>query len=114
MRLASGSPRCQFNAPLATLHPFSGWADRFLVTPVAGLEDAYIRVGGALSDVQGSATYHDFRSDAGALRCRDEFDFELRFVAPWRQTIALKAALYDADAHATDLARLTLPSAVRF
>ena len=28
--------------PMATLHKFDGWADRFLVTPNAGLEDTYI------------------------------------------------------------------------
>ena len=27
--------------PLATLHKFNGWADLFLTTPNAGLEDAY-------------------------------------------------------------------------
>ncbi len=113
-RLGGNPADGQFNTPLATLHPFNGWADRFLVTPAAGLEDAYISVGGALSDVQWSATYHDFRSDTGPLRHGDEIDFELRFVAPWRQTIAIKAALYDADAHATDVAKLMLWSAVRF
>lgn len=30
-----------FQTPLATLHKFNGWADRFLDTPNAGLRDAY-------------------------------------------------------------------------
>ena len=30
-----------FKTPLATLHKFNGWADKFLVTPAAGLEDLY-------------------------------------------------------------------------
>ena len=113
-RLGGNPADGQFNTPLATLHPFNGWADRFLATPAAGLEDTYLSVRGTVSAVQWSATYHDFRSDAGRLRYGDEVDFELRFVAPWRQTIAIKAALYDADAHATDVAKLMLWSAVRF
>ena len=39
---------------------------------------------------------------------------ELRFLAPWRQTIAIKAAFYGADSHATDVAKLMLWSAFRF
>lgn len=113
-RLGGSPANGQFNTPLATLHPFNGWADRFLVTPAAGLEDTYVTVRGAVSDVQWSATYHDFRSDTGNLRYGGEVDFEVRFLAPWRQTFAFKAAFYDADSHATDVAKLMLWSAVRF
>ena len=113
-RLGGSPANGQFNTPLATLHPFNGWADRFLVTPAAGLEDTYVTVRGAVSDVQWSATYHDFRSDTGNFRYGDEVDFELRFLAPWRQTIAIKAALYDADSHASDVAKLMLWSSIRF
>src|SRR3546814_3361296 len=35
-----------FQTPLATLHAFNGWADRFLSTPGNGLEDIYVGVGG--------------------------------------------------------------------
>src|SRR6185369_8425053 len=31
--------------PMATLHKFNGWADIFLVTPNAGLEDVYVGAG---------------------------------------------------------------------
>ena len=59
-------------------------------------------VGAALYDNAGVAHLGNRRFD------------RLRFVAPWRQTIAIKAALYDADGHATDVAKLMLWSAVRF
>jgi hypothetical protein len=39
-----------FNTPLATLHKFNGWADRFLATPSDGLEDAFISVAAALGN----------------------------------------------------------------
>ena len=35
-----------FVTPLATLHKFQGWADKFLATPASGIEDAYIAVFG--------------------------------------------------------------------
>ena len=36
-----GNGRHALQTPLATLHAFNGWADKFLVTPVNGLEDRY-------------------------------------------------------------------------
>ena len=36
--------------PLATLHAFNGWADKFTVTPPGGLEDRYVGAGGKLAD----------------------------------------------------------------
>ncbi|MDX1572303.1 MAG: alginate export family protein, partial [Xanthomonadales bacterium] len=39
------APGAAFSTPLATLHAFNGWADRFLATPDAGLEDLFVTVG---------------------------------------------------------------------
>ena len=33
-----------FTTPLATLHKFQGWADKFLATPVNGIEDEYVNL----------------------------------------------------------------------
>lgn len=62
-----------FQTPLATLHKFNGWADKFLDTPVAGLRDAYVsasyKVSGAhnvLDGVELMAVYHDFSGDQRA------------------------------------------------
>lgn len=56
-----------FQTPLATLHKFNGWADKFLDTPAVGLEDAYIGVSYKLSGINTAldgtaftAIYHDF------------------------------------------------------
>jgi len=63
-----------FRTPLATGHKFNGWADAFLTTPAAGLEDAYVsaayKFSGTDSILDGtkvSATYHDFDSDAATV-----------------------------------------------
>lgn len=59
-----------FQTPLATLHKFNGWADKFLDTPAAGLEDAYVSASYKIKDmhkvVDGTtmtAVYHDFSGD---------------------------------------------------
>src|SRR5690606_28802578 len=46
--LGSDNGVAAFRTPLATLHAFNGWADRFLVTPADGLEDTYIKATAAL------------------------------------------------------------------
>ena len=52
-RLGGSPARGQFNTPLATLHPFNGWADKFLVTPADGLDDLYVRMLGDAGPVGG-------------------------------------------------------------
>ncbi len=53
-----------FQTPLATLHAFNGWADKFLVTPLGGLCDASATFG-YTSPALGKAliVYHDFKTD---------------------------------------------------
>ena len=57
--------------PMATLHKFNGWADQFLTTPAAGLEDIY---GGlahkfdgikALPGLNAAVWYHRYRTEGG-------------------------------------------------
>jgi hypothetical protein len=99
-----------FATPLATLHRFQGWADKFLATPVNGLADIYVNFGysrkavGALDSVGFSLAWHDFESDLGAVDYGSEWDVQL--VARYKRvTGTLKMADYDASA--------TTPSAVR-
>ena len=53
-----------FQTPLATLHAFNGWADKFLTTPTGGLCDASATFG-YTSPALGKAliVYHDFKTD---------------------------------------------------
>jgi hypothetical protein len=87
----------QFNTPLATLHKFNGWADKFLVTPVAGLEDAYVTVGGSVGKVAIFGRLHDFSSDTLSIDYGQELDAQASYKAPWKQTFAMKFAYYSAD-----------------
>src|SRR6185436_20710778 len=63
-----------FTTPLATLHKFQGWADKFLTTPVDGIDDRYLTAGiarqrwadfDALAIV---ASYHRYTAERGSTR----------------------------------------------
>ena len=54
-----------FRTPLATLHKFQGWSDKFLVTPNAGLRDTYIGVKGKVQGIGWKLSWHDFGADEG-------------------------------------------------
>jgi hypothetical protein len=70
--LLGGDGTNAFQTPLATLHAFNGWADKFLTTPVTGLEDFYGKISYKISgsnewinDTTLTAVYHDFSGDSG-------------------------------------------------
>ena len=74
MELMEGDGVKGFTTPLATLHKFNGWADKFLATPPNGLEDKYLtgavtlKAVGVFETLTLSAAYHDYeaeRVDAG-------------------------------------------------
>jgi hypothetical protein len=95
-----------FATPLATLHKFDGWADKFLSTPVNGLQRRYLTLGflarklRMLDSFSAAAVYHDFRSDRLDLHYGSEVDLQLQGV--WRHfTGLLKYADYSADTLAT-------------
>ncbi|TQV77533.1 hypothetical protein FLL45_06205 [Aliikangiella marina] len=63
-----------FTTSLATLHKFQGWADVFLGTPTAGIEDFYIKGGFKLAGADIKLFYHDFSTDEGGVDLGSEFD----------------------------------------
>lgn len=93
-----------FKTPLATLHKFQGFADAFLVTPAAGIEDIYGTLSYAWKDapfgagIKVFATYHSFNSDVGSLDFGDEIDagMAVKFKKHW--TAEVKGAVFDGGA----------------
>ena len=75
----SSNPEGQFQTPLATLHGFNGWADKFLITPQDGLQDVYASVGCKVARWRLLAVYHDFQSDIGS----DDYGSEIDLRATW-------------------------------
>lgn len=103
-----------FQTPLATLHKWNGWADKFLNTPPAGLETLYVELGGPLGPTRWTVVFLDFQAEAVSIDYGSEIDAELSWKAPWSQTFALKLALYDADAFSTDTDKVILHSGYSF
>ena len=90
-----------FSTPLATLHAFNGWADKFLATPASGLIDTYLNVSGKVSGVKLMAVYHDFKADSGSASYGTETDL-LAAKKFGNYTLLAKYATYSADTFATD------------
>jgi hypothetical protein len=100
-----------FSTPLATLHAFQGWADKFLATPAAGIDDRYVKFGypfrkrGPFTNLNALVWYHDFSSDRGSTHFGDEIDLQL--VARTKKiALTLKYAAYGADRLFTDTDKL--------
>ena len=55
-----------FQTPLATLHAFQGWADKFLTTPSGGIEDFYFSIATKIRGANISLIHHRFDPEAGA------------------------------------------------
>lgn len=73
--LGSDDGKKGFSTPVASLHPFNGWADMFGATPANGLRDLYFSAGVALpGGFPLKVAYHDFESDEGGLDYGSEWD----------------------------------------
>jgi hypothetical protein len=102
-----GAALTSFQTPLATLHKFNGWADKFLVTPPDGLRDAYASAGygwkkvGPFASIDLTAAWHRFEAERIDQHYGDEFDLQAS-VKRGRYTALAKYASYDADRFATD------------
>jgi hypothetical protein len=96
-----------FTTPLGTLHKFQGWADKFLVTPVDGIDDRYLTAGVMRQQWAGLdmfslvASYHRFAAERGSLRYGSEADLQAQ--AKWGRLMGtLKYAGYRASSLLTD------------
>ncbi len=100
--LGSDGGRAAFRTPLATLHKFQGWTDKFLVTPARGVQDLWFSVSGRLEDATLTAAFHQFNAHEGGGNYGSEVAFSL--AVPLRDDVSLLAKLahYSADGYATD------------
>ena len=109
-----GNGSTAFQTPLATLHAFNGWADKFLVTPANGLRDRYASMSGKfgsgkLQDKLGwTVAWHDFDADRGGADYGREWDASLSFPMPWGFGGLVKMADYQSDGFARDTRKIWL------
>ncbi len=96
-----------FKTPLATLHAFNGWADLFLATPAAGLEDLYVKANVALpAEFNLLGFFHRFETDKGGRHLGDEFDVQLTRKLHKNVTALLKYAHFDSASTLPDVEKL--------
>ncbi|MEX0915588.1 MAG: alginate export family protein [Wenzhouxiangellaceae bacterium] len=84
-----------FRTPLATLHAFNGWADRFLATPDGGLDDFYAGLTGSQGRFGWNVTWHRFESEDSGLRFGDEVDGSLSISLHEKVALLIKIAHFD-------------------
>ncbi len=108
-----GVPFTSFQTPLATLHKFQGWADKFLTTPPNGVRDWYGSAGygwkkaAGLDAINATIVYHRFNSDRLDLHYGNEWD-ALISAKKGRWTATAKLAAYNADDFASDTRKFWL------
>ena len=104
-----GDGRHALQAPLGSLHPFNGWADKFNATPPGGLDDRYLAAGGKFRGgrLDWQLAWHDYRADSGGGYGR-EWNAALGFPVGKRLKGLLKVADYQADGFARDTAKAWL------
>ncbi len=87
-----------FKTPLATLHSHNGWADKFLATPDAGLEDINLKAVAKLpADLTLLARYHWFSAEDVSVRYGTELDLQLTYQYDSRLSFSAKTAFYEAS-----------------
>ena len=96
-----------FTTPLATLHKFQGWGDKFLATPPDGIDDRYVTAGmtfkgiANLDAISMLATYHWYEAERIAMDYGTEANLQL--LAKWKRFSGiLKYADYQTDGLLTD------------
>ena len=108
-----GLPLTSFQTPLATLHKFQGWADKFLTTPPNGLRDLYASGGYGWKSVAGfdainaAVVYHRFDSDRLNIAYGNEWDAMVS-AKRGRWTATAKLADYRAKHFASDTRKVWL------
>ena len=96
--LGGGSnPGEAFRTPLATLHAFQGWADKFLTTPAGGIDDIYATGKYGFGKWNLTAVYHDFSAETGSGDYGTELDVSIGRSFMKNYGVLFKAAFFNSD-----------------
>lgn len=98
----ANNPGASFRTPLATLHAFQGWADKFLTTPDQGINDVYATVKYRAGRWNLTGVYHDFSAEAGSGDLGTEFDVSAGTSLGKNYGILFKGASFSSDSVAYD------------
>jgi hypothetical protein len=100
--------------PLATLHAFQGWSDKFLSTPGSGIKNNYVSLGGSTAGINLLAVWHEYKSDVGSADLGTELNLQASKRFAKLYTVTLKYADYQADTFSTDTKKLWLMAEASF
>jgi hypothetical protein len=102
-----GDGRHALQTPLATLHAFNGWADKFTTTPPAGLEDWYLAPTGKLCGgrCDWQVAWHEYRADRGG-HYGHELNASFGFPVKGAVKGLVKLADYHAEGFAADTTKV--------
>lgn len=109
-----------FKTPLATLHAFNGWADRFLNTPAKGLEDTNIKLMAKYWGMNFVVAAHQFKAETDGTKFGTEIDVSVAKNINKNLALLVKAAQYSGDSAAptaalkSDLNKTWLQLAYKF
>jgi hypothetical protein len=107
-------PGRMFRTPLATLHAFQGWADKFLTTPAQGIEDTYFGVTGKVAGIDLQAYWHDFGAEAVSRDYGTELNLSAGYKFATRYEVLAKFADYRSDGFARDARKYWLQLGASF
>ncbi|WGL16254.1 alginate export family protein [Microbulbifer bruguierae] len=110
----TGDTEWAFQTPLATLHKFQGFADKFLTTPVDGIRDYYAGGSVVVSGIKIAVTAHKFYSDRDSLDYGNELDLVATYAITKNIGLLAKYATYDADEYSTDTDKFWLQFELKF
>ena len=98
-----------FTTPLASLHDFNGWVDKFLITPTTGLRDYSLQYIWRQSPLKIDARYHFFHAANNNTRYGEELDIDFIFKTGKRSSVLLRYAdFYSHDQSYQDERRIFL------
>jgi hypothetical protein len=103
-----------FQTPLATLHKWQGWSDKFLTTPPAGIEDSYIGIQAKWAGWNGQAAWHVFSAEATSFDYGTELNLSLSRKFAERYELLIKFADYDADGLFVDTRKIWMQLSAAF
>lgn len=105
---AGGDSGTAFATPLATLYAFNGWTDRFLTTPVNGLQDVFASVSGKAGKIGWTVVGHDFQAERGGADIGREIGVSLstRLGAKDQYSLLLRGATFNSKSAFIDTTKI--------
>lgn len=95
-----------FTTPLATLHKFQGFSDKFLATPAQGVNDLYIKASGKVGKLTLVGVWHQLESDVGSIDFGNEINLVAKYPLADKVGLIVKYANYSADDYSVDTNKL--------